>query len=121
MVSEGVDTVVWAMVDTMHLIAPRATFYWASGQYHYKTALQTSQTAPDLALFLILVAHGDHLAIPTPSTLRHRPEPRRPVPLAVRRRQPRVRHHPESGQGAGAVAASRFKRQRAGLNANFWR
>jgi hypothetical protein len=37
-------------------------FYWAIGQYHCQTALQTSQTTPDLALFLILVASCDHLA-----------------------------------------------------------
>jgi hypothetical protein len=39
---------------TAHLIAARAIDYWASDRYDYQTALQTS---PDLALFLILVAH----------------------------------------------------------------
>jgi hypothetical protein len=38
-------------------VAAPAIFCWARGQYDYQTALQTPQTAPDLALFLILVAH----------------------------------------------------------------
>jgi hypothetical protein len=63
MVSGG-DIVVWAMVGTMHLIAACAMFYWARGRYHYQTVFQTSQTAPDLALSVILVAHWDHAPHP---------------------------------------------------------
>jgi hypothetical protein len=52
-----IKTVYARQSCAIYLIAARATIYWTIGQYHYQTALQTSQTAPDLALFLILVAH----------------------------------------------------------------